>query len=320
MKISIIVPVYNVEQYLKKCINSILNQSYKNIELILVNDGSTDNSGKICDEYAEKDNRIKIIHKKNGGLSDARNVGIENSTGTYLSFIDSDDYVEIDMIECLYKACIKNDCDIAWCNMIRENNDGKQSVEVISNQECLFSKEDAYKNILLYNPSVCTKLFKTSLFDNIQFPTGKLYEDIITMNLLINNSKSIVHIGSAKYHYIQRNDSISHNLFNLKKLDYINNSEILSKYILQKYPNLQEVVDAYLNLTVVTVICDMYLSKKIYKQKYNELVKSIRVNKFNLYKNNYISLKKKIMIFLISYKLTGLVIQFKKIKDYIKYK
>ena len=112
MKISVIVPVYNVEKYLTKCVDSIMNQTYKDLEIILVDDGSTDNSGKICDEYVKKDKRFKVIHKKNGGLSDARNVGIKNSTGEYLSFIDSDDYIDNDMIECLYNACIKNNADI----------------------------------------------------------------------------------------------------------------------------------------------------------------------------------------------------------------
>ena len=115
--ISIIVPVYNVEKYLKKCVDSIVNQTYKNLEIILVDDGATDNSGKICDELVELDNRIKVYHKKNGGLSDARNYGVERATGDYIGFVDSDDYIDAEMYEKLYEAIKKENVDVAECNL-----------------------------------------------------------------------------------------------------------------------------------------------------------------------------------------------------------
>ena len=116
-KISIIVPVYNVEKYLKKCIDSIVNQTYKNLEIILVDDGATDRSGEICDELAKLDNRIKVYHKKNGGLSDARNYGVERATGSYVGFVDSDDYIDAEMYEKLYEAITKEAADVAECNL-----------------------------------------------------------------------------------------------------------------------------------------------------------------------------------------------------------
>ena len=114
--ISIIIPVYNVEQYLSRCIDSVINQTYKNLEIILIDDGSTDDSGEICDEYALKDNRIKVMHKQNGGVSSARNEGLDISKGNYIGFIDSDDFIEKDMYEFLYDLLTKNNCDISCCN------------------------------------------------------------------------------------------------------------------------------------------------------------------------------------------------------------
>ena len=133
--VSIVVPVYNVDKYLDKCVNSIINQKYKNLEIILVDDGSTDESGKKCDLWAEKDNRIRVIHKENGGLSDARNVGIDNSKGYYISFIDSDDFIENDMIEVLLKEIKENNCDISICGYYKTYVDKD---EIIDNSKEIF--------------------------------------------------------------------------------------------------------------------------------------------------------------------------------------
>ena len=123
--ISVIVPIYNVEKYLERCLDSIIKQTYKNLDIILVDDGSIDNSTKICDEYVKKDSRIKVIHKENGGLSDARNVGIDNSDGKYICFIDSDDYIELDMIENLYDGIVKNNANICCCGKLLEYEKNK---------------------------------------------------------------------------------------------------------------------------------------------------------------------------------------------------
>ena len=143
-KISVIVPIYNVEQYLRKCIDSIINQTYKNLEIILVDDGSWDNSPRICDEYAKRDNRIKVIHKKNGGLADARNTGLKMITGNYISFIDSDDYIEKTMYEKMIKVILKYNADIIECNLnYKYGNQLITMTEGYKTQE--FNRKDAFK-------------------------------------------------------------------------------------------------------------------------------------------------------------------------------
>ena len=180
--ISVIVPVYNVEKYLKKCIQSIINQTYKNLEIILVDDGSSDNSGKICDEFAQKDNRIKVIHKTNGGLSDARNAGLDVMSGEWVSFVDSDDFVSPYYIENLHYLVNKYDVDMAITSFVRFFNENtKLSSNKISNQEVLIHNPDeAIKNMLYgkyYSVSACFKIYKKDLFYNNRFTKGKIYED-----------------------------------------------------------------------------------------------------------------------------------------------
>ena len=205
--ISVIIPVYNVEKYIEKCIYSVINQTYKNIEIILVDDGSTDISGKICDDFEKKDYRIKVIHKKNGGLSDARNVGIDVSTGKYIVFIDSDDYVDKKHIEYLYNMITKNNADISICqfNIVYENSDiqitdftKKDTIKIFDNKKAL--------ETMLYNKkfcnSACTKMYKKELFDDIRFPIGKLYEDLGTTYKLIEKTTKVVLGQRTTYNYL----------------------------------------------------------------------------------------------------------------------
>ena len=147
--LSIIVPVYNVEKYIERCIKSILNQSFTNFELILVDDGSPDNCGKICDEYKKKDSRIKVIHKKNGGLSDARNAGIERAKGEYIAFVDSDDFINKYMYEILYKNAKKWDADISICNfkMVCENDRIDEDISVICEDAKVYGRNEALNKL-----------------------------------------------------------------------------------------------------------------------------------------------------------------------------
>lgn len=321
MLISVIVPVYNVEKYLKKCLDSIINQSYKNIEIILVDDGSNDTSGKICDEYEKKDERIKVIHKKNGGLSDARNVGIEESKGEYICFIDSDDYIEPNMIEDLYKACIDYNVKIASCDKIRELENGKKVFEKKYESSRMITKKEAYSNMLLFDPAVCDKMFERSLFDEVKFPKGKLYEDILTTNKLIEQCDNLYHIAKPYYHYIQRNNSIVHQKFSIKKLDYIRNAKKLYEYIVNEYPELQEQCDAYYSLVLATTLCDMYKDRKKLKNEYEKYLNELRKYEGIVIDNKYISKSKKIMIkIIINNHFTSIVILTKKIRNIIKYR
>ena len=210
--ISVIVPVYNVERYLKMCIESIIHQQYKNLEIILVDDGSTDLSGNICDDYAKLDKRITVIHKPNGGLSDARNVGMEYAHGQLLGFVDSDDWIDPNMYLDLYNAMVQHNSEITVCNRILVQ--GNQYIY----DECdgdihVRNKQDALE-LLLENtkcPShAWNKLYKKEVFNNISFPVGKYYEDVYIMHIIFENAQSVTFIEKPLYYYRQRDDSIVH--------------------------------------------------------------------------------------------------------------
>lgn len=219
--ISIIVPVYNVENYLRKCVDSIINQSYKNLEIILVDDGSTDSSGKICDEYSLKDSRIKVIHKKNGGLSDARNAGMEIASGDFWGFVDSDDYIDSDMYSVLMENLLGAEADLSTCGRIF-TYDGKEIPKYSENNPVTLSGREAVKNLFLSNSIVNNaawdKLYKRELFDDIKFPVGRLFEDAAIMYKIFEKCNKIVSTKKQMYHYVQRSGSISNCKYNKNKV------------------------------------------------------------------------------------------------------
>ncbi|MEH7226759.1 glycosyltransferase, partial [Bacillus sp. JJ1566] len=239
--VSIIVPVYNVEKYLSSCIDSILAQTLTDIEVILVNDGSTDHSGKICDEYAASDTRVKVIHKEYGGVSSARNVGVGMAQGEYIGFVDSDDRIEQEMYMELYHLCKDTSSDISICILGREMN-GK-----IINQHNnkiytkLMDNEEAMKQLFkgeLYRFSLCNKLFKKSCFVNIIFPEGRIHEDLATTYKLFSNANRVVYKNFIGYIYIKRQNSLLTSSFNEKRLDaFIAWNEILN-FMIKRYENL----------------------------------------------------------------------------------
>ncbi len=223
-KVSVIVPIYNVERYLSVCIDSILDQTYKNIEIILVDDGSTDRSGIICDEYLKKDKRIKVIHNVNGGVSDARNCGIAHSLGEYIAFIDSDDYVDKRYIENLMVGISDYNADAAISDFIRvtdNKNSTKDSLvkyKEMSNTECLkYCYCGGFSGI---NVTPWGKIFKRSVYinNNINYPKGKIHEDMYTTYKLMYYSLKIVYADCKSYYYRMRDDSIMHENFSAKNM------------------------------------------------------------------------------------------------------
>lgn len=205
--ISIIVPVYNVEQYLDRCMESILQQTYHRLEIILVDDGSTDSSPAKCDAYAQRDSRIKVIHKPNGGLSDARNAGLELASGDYIGYVDSDDWIEPDMYARMIQACTGHDAQIAVCRYFSEYKDGhsttKESGRVVPlSREALLtiyiSGSDEY---VIYN-SVWSKLFKRELVREMIFPKGRNSEDIMYTTRAFCRAKRAVYLDQCLYHYV----------------------------------------------------------------------------------------------------------------------
>ena len=218
--ISVIVPVYNVEKYLCKCIDSILAQSYTNLEIILVDDGSPDNSPAICDEYANKDSRIKVIHLENGGLSAARNAGLDIASGDFIGFIDSDDYISPEMYKKLYEAMKAADADISICNFQKVDEAGKNIKTEETIESGTLSSLQALTGLQGKN-GVCfvyswNKLFNRQIFDELRFPIGRYCEDNYIAHILLNRARAIVCLNECMYFYTQRKGSIMNNTTSLK--------------------------------------------------------------------------------------------------------
>lgn len=210
--ITVVIPIYNVEKYLNECVESIMKQKYDNIEILLIDDGSTDHSGKICDELCDKDSRIKVYHKSNGGLSDARNYGIEKASGKYICFVDSDDFVTCDYISSMYNNMKKFNTKIVACGISYSYDNGTKKEINYQNISKLYKKNSAqiFLNIIgYYNVSACNKLFDIKLFSEIRFPVGKKSEDWYIMYKLIEKSGSIYYNSDSKYIYRQRIGSIT---------------------------------------------------------------------------------------------------------------
>lgn len=281
--ISVIVPVYNVEKYLERCIDSILKQTYSDLEILLIDDGSSDKSGKICDEYAKKDNRIKVIHKKNGGISDVRNVGIENAKGDYIGFVDSDDYIADDMFETLYKLSNENNADISIVSFYEMYNGkliGVRDDKTLTKMD----KQEALKELLIdtnIQSYMWNKLFKKELFDNLRFPLGKNFEDIATVLLIFERANKVVLLQEPKYYYLRRDDSIVGHRTNKTYLDYLEVVYDKYLYLKDKYPKI-EVYNAYnyvINMIwVYTIICAFDLDEVFnnYDRDYNLLVEIMK--------------------------------------------
>ena len=209
--ISIIIPIYRVEQYLRRCLDSIVNQTYANLDIILVDDGSPDNSPQICDDYAAKDNRITVIHKKNGGLSDARNAGLNICKGKFISFVDSDDWIDTNYVKALFDLLTETNADIAIANFFK--TDGTKKIPTFPIQHRTLKPTEAIICCTRGNTPAfaisCSKLYKKELFDNLRFPIGKYHEDEFTTYLLFYKSKSIAYTSQALYFYYSRETSIT---------------------------------------------------------------------------------------------------------------
>ena len=204
--ISIIVPVYNVEQYLDRCMESILQQTYHRLEVILVDDGATDSSPAKCDAYAKKDNRVKVIHKQNGGLSDARNAGLAAATGDYIGYVDSDDWIEPDMYERMHQACVAHDAQLAVCRYFCEYRDqtvagGDGSVVPLSRDALLKTYIGGHDEYVIYN-SVWSKLFQRDLVRGVLFPKGRNSEDIMYTTRAFCRVERAVYLDQCFYHYV----------------------------------------------------------------------------------------------------------------------
>ena len=239
--ISVIVPVYKVEAYLDRCVQSIVKQTYQNLEIILVDDGSPDNCPAMCDAWVEKDTRIKVIHKENGGLSDARNAGMAIATGVYMGFVDSDDYIASNMYQLLYEHIISGDCDIAACGVEMVWEDGMPSRRLTKAGSCMLDREAAMEACIreswLKQP-VWYKLYKTALIKDIPFPVGKYHEDVFWTWQAVARAGGVSVFDTPCYYYTQRSGSIMGVGYSLKRLDAIEAKQQRLKFMEECFPRI----------------------------------------------------------------------------------
>lgn len=218
--ISVVVPMYKVEQYLEKCLDSIINQTYTNLEIILVDDGSPDRCGEICDGYAKKDARIRVIHKENGGLSDARNHGMDIMTGQFVTFIDSDDYIRLDYIEKLYEPIAAGEASISMCDIQPVNEQGEYLEEVTEGTTEILSGEEVILQELQGKWEFVTawgKLYPSEIFEKLRFPLQRVYEDEYVFPEIFWGQKRVAHVQKPAYYYLKRGESIMGEGYSTKK-------------------------------------------------------------------------------------------------------
>ena len=236
--LSIIVPVYNVQDYLEECCNSIINQKYLNIEILLIDDGSTDNSGEICDYFGEKYSNIRVFHRENEGLAATRNFGIAQAQGQYLGFVDSDDWIYENMYSDMMKIVLEKTAQIVCCNFDLEID--KRIIKRGKNGIDIYNKNEAIVNLMypqFYQFYAPNKIFKKELFQNVEFPIGKHFEDIITIYKVFLKSEKVYFIWQSGYVYRQRKDSITNAIFNSKSAEVLDAIGFVMNDSKRRFPN-----------------------------------------------------------------------------------
>lgn len=258
--ISVIVPSYNVAPYLQRCVDSLISQTYSNLEIILVDDGSTDDTGKLCDKIAESDSRIKVIHKENGGLSDARNAGIDIATGEFYSFIDGDDFIEPDTYEVMMKEMENPRVSIAAGGFIVTDVQGNNRISMSPERQYL-TKEEAFMDLLggenYITQSSCNKLFRSSLFEKIRYKKGILNEDMEILPRLLDVSDDVVLLNKAVYHYIKKPGSITTADYSMERYRAIEVERDIYLLCKNKYPQLQPYASFYELKSLYEMLCNL---------------------------------------------------------------
>ena len=301
--VSVVVPVYNVQDYVFKCLESLAKQSYKNLEIIVVDDGSTDDSGKICDEFAKSDERVKVYHKKNGGLSDARNYGIKKSKGQFVGLVDSDDFVDENFIQEMIVAMKDNDADIVVCGFNKEIP-----------KPMVVSGKEATKKLLIEQENIdivaWNKLYKKSLFlDNgIWYPLGMKHEDALTTYKLLAAAQRVVYIDKSLYHYVERKNSI---MAEVKTVDRLKIREMAAEEAVGYFDDdeLKEVAEVSLLLSKYAFM-DAAIRDEIEKKYFNMNREWVLKNRKKFSRNKYLTKKLKLYNFLL---VAGLYKVFRKL-------
>lgn len=288
--ISVVVPVYMVEDYLVRCIESIRSQTYRNLELILVDDGSKDNCPAICERYAKKDNRIKAIHKDNGGVSDARNTGINAASGEYIMFVDSDDAIDADMLELLFSSLSETNSDISACgirNVKKLRSDHGTHRELYNNQLRLISPEQAITDMLyqkIVNGSVC-KLFKSSLLDGLRFSKDISIAEDLDFNFEVFLKAKLIAVNSlVKYSYILRPASATQNNFSKKRMDGLKVASKIYKSLQARDSGIRKAAANRLFMEAIFIL--MQIKPEQFPDEYNECVRIVKKYRYMVLTDN----------------------------------
>lgn len=288
MLVSLIIPVYNVESFLKRCLESAQKQTYRDIEIILVDDGSTDSSGEMCDAVANTDKRIKVIHKKNGGLSSARNAGIAASNGECIFLLDSDDYISSTCIELCVKMLAKYNADISIVQMANVTEETNEEIPFDKNPSIeVFSAKDAIKESLYQQKFSCSapgKLYKKHIFKDVLFPEGRLSEDLATCHLFFRNANKIVYTDQYAYYYRQREHSIMHT-FNPKRLDAIEWAEDIEDFCSKNYPDIMDACLCRSFNVAIHLLLDLPNKGKAHDKYKPQIWNTIKRTRFSVLKN-----------------------------------
>lgn len=308
--ISVIVPVYNIEkEYLERCIKSICSQTYKNLDIILVDDGSTDGSGAVCDRYVAEDSRIRVFHKENGGSSSARNLGIKEAKGEYIGFIDSDDYIEPDMYELLAQAVAKYDALMAQISRDEIDEQGNRMPDICipPKEELRISSEDMMRELLMHRGdcSYCTRITHRALFVDREFPIGKLNEDFYLLTHMLTDITHLVILPKQCYHVFYRMNSNSRkkdkNDFSRVFTDIVDNADMITELVKETYPALVPVAlrfGFYQRLDYLLHIPLAQMTKE--NTFYRSVVSYLRKNVLKMVINPYLKGKNKVYLFLLT--------------------
>lgn len=300
--VSIIIPVYNVQEYLTECIDSALEQTYKEIEIILIDDGSTDDSGRICDLYAGRNSKIHVIHQKNEGLSAARNKGIDACSGKYIYFLDSDDFISPDTIQTLVNLSEVNNADIA----ITEYEMFEKDVSnILLNQESVLvmDAKQAIKTMLypgMYDHCACAKLYSAKLWNDIRFPIGKKYEDLYVVYDIFYRASKVVYYSVPKYYYRVRGKSIMNSEINDQDIELLDISDIVAGKLQSWYPDFAEIIRNKQVQTYANFLARVMKSRESrYKPVQKRIVKKCRENVWVCIKSKHMKINDKIKIIII---------------------
>lgn len=301
--ISVIVPVYKVEQYLERCVKSIINQTYSNLEIILVDDGSPDNCPAICDNYTCLDKRIKVFHKENGGLSDARNAGLEIATGEYITFVDSDDWISDNCIEVLYNSCCQYAADISIIDTVETDGTKKyeNSFSAGLSMQHIYTPEEAMYVIFTqsgFNTSAWAKLYKYELIQKFRFTKGILYEDLDIMYRIFAQAKKIVFSNKAQYYYFQRAESIVHMSFDDRHFVLLDISHRIVAFIDQNYPDLHNAAMCRLVFSEFLILSRIK-NENEYGDERRRICDYLIEMRKEIYHNKEINLKQKLKVMLV---------------------